>query len=140
MTLLRRRETLMVAAALVLLSALAVTLYGAVRIGGWAFSANGQLARDFQYTGGCPVSLKFDWGVISTDPSVITYRTTRNDGASAPARSIKHPGGGRSMPIIENWRLGANTPQFANYRGWLQINVESPNGATNRIAFTLHCR
>jgi hypothetical protein len=32
-----------------------------VRIGGSSFAVNGQLNREHQYTGACPVDLKFDW-------------------------------------------------------------------------------
>ena len=125
MTLHRHRQVF-VFAVLAALSILAASLYGAIRIGGWAFSANGQLARDFQYTGGCPVNLKFDWGVIDSQPGTIVFQTTRNDGAQVAPRSINHPGGNRSIPIVENWRLGANTPQFANYHGWMQLNIQAP--------------
>ncbi len=118
----------------------ATALYGAVRIGGWAFSANGQLARNFQYEGGCPVDLKFDWGVIETRPGTIAYNTTRSDGAHAGARTLNHPGGNRSVPIVETWRLGANTPAFANYHGWMELKIESPNPVEKRIDFTIHCR
>jgi len=118
----------------------AATLLAAIRIGGSAFSVNGQLARDHQYTGGCPVDLKFDWGVVSSDPGPISYMTTRNDGARSGPRSLDHPGGNRSIPIVEHWRLGANNRQFADYRGWMEIHIESPGPATNRIPFTLHCQ
>jgi len=123
-----------------LLLSLAVTLCAAVRIGGSAFSANGQLARDHQYTGGCPVELKFDWGVVGSQPSTIVYRTTRSDGAQSSTRSVQHPGGNRSMPIIEHWRLGAPNPQFRNFHGWMELVVESPNPASMRIPFTIHCQ
>lgn len=135
-----RREVVVGCLALVAVSAVAVKLYGAIRIGGWSFSANGQVARNFQYTGGCPVNLKFDWGVIDSQSSAITYQTSRSDGAQSGSRVLNHPGANRSVPIVESWRLGANTPQFANYRGWMQLNIESPAPASHRIAFTLHCQ
>ncbi|HTS60872.1 MAG TPA: hypothetical protein VMH28_02550 [Candidatus Acidoferrales bacterium] len=124
----------------VVLLSLVMALSAAVRIGGSAFSANGQLARDHQYVGGCPVELKFDWGVVGSDPSRLVYRTIRSDGAQGPTRSVQHPGGNRSMPVIEHWRLGAPTPQFRNYRGWVELIVESPNPASMRIPFTIHCQ
>jgi hypothetical protein len=136
----RRRGITVFAGLAVALLALAATLFGAVRIGGSAFSTNGQLARDHQYTGGCPVDLAFDWGVIDSSPSAITYWTSRNDGARSNPRSINHPGGNRSIPIVEHWHLGANNPTFANYHGWVEIHIESPSPATNRIPFTIHCR
>jgi hypothetical protein len=112
-----------------------------VRVGGSAFSVNGQLSRDYQYTGHCPVDLKFDWGVIGTDATPVAYSFTRSDGGrSSNSFTINLPQGGRSVPILDQWRLGADTPQFANYRGWVELNIESPNPVKNRIGFTLHCR
>jgi len=119
---------------------LTASLFGAVRIGGWAFSANGQLARDYQYTGSCPVDLKFDWGVLGTEPGGVAYTFRRNDGAHTNQRTMNLPAANRSVPIIETWRLGANTPEFRNYRGWVELQIESPNPVTKRIDFTLHCR
>jgi hypothetical protein len=111
-----------------------------VRVGGWSFSANGQLARDFQYTGPCPVDLKFDWGVIGTEPGTVTYTFSRNDGGhSSSPQSITLPAANRSMPVIDTWRLGANTPQFASYSGWVQLDIQSPNPVSKRINFTIHC-
>lgn len=110
-----------------------------VRVGGSAFSANGMLARDHQYSGSCPVDLKFDWGVISAVPTTITYSFTRSDGGhSSSARTAELPAH-RSVPIIEEWHLGANTAQFSSYSGWVELNIESPDRVVNRIAFTVHC-
>ena len=136
---LRLRRCGLVVVLLASLLVLAATLYGAVRIGGHAFSVNNQLVRDHQYMGGCPVDLKFDWGVVGTHPTTITYSITRSDGRQS-SRAIRHPGGNRSIPIVEHWRLGANNPRFGNYRGWMQIDIQSPDPASNRIDFTLHCR
>ena len=112
-----------------------------VHVGGSAFSANGQLARDHQYTGACPVDLKFDWGVIGTEPTPVTYSFTRSDGGhSKNPLTINLPQANRSVPILDQWRLGANTPQFADYKGWVELNIESPSPVANRIGFTLHCR
>ncbi|HKE28795.1 MAG TPA: hypothetical protein VKB88_40875 [Bryobacteraceae bacterium] len=134
------RRAAVVAGLLIGLWVMSAALYGAMRIGGSSFAVNGQVARDHQYTGGCPVDLTFDWGVINSDPTAISYWTSRNDNAHSNPRSLNHPGSNRSMPIMEHWRLGANNPQFANYHGWMEIHIESPAPATNRIPFTLHCR
>lgn len=125
---------------LAIVFAMASVSFASVRVGGWAFSANGQLARDFQYTGPCPVDLKFDWGVIGTEPGTVTYTFLRNDGGhSSSVRSIDLPAANRSMPIIEEWHLGANTPAFANYSGWVELEIRSPNPVSKRINFTIHC-
>ena len=112
-----------------------------LRIGGWSFWANGKLARDFQYTGACPVNLKFDWGVVSAAPVTATYSFLRNDGGhSSTSKSIALPGGGRSTPILEEWRLGANTPKFQPYKGWVELDIESPEHVSKRIPFTIQCQ
>ena len=129
-----------VAVAVVALLVVVTALYGAIRIGGSSFSVNNQVARDHQYTGACPVDLKFDRGVIDSHPGTISYTTIRNDGAQSGPRAVNHPGGNRSIPIMEHWRLGGRGPQFANYQGWMQINIESPSRASHRISFTLHCQ
>jgi len=119
---------------------MATALNAGVRVGGSAFSANGQLARDHQYTGACPVDLKFDWGVIGTQAAEVVYTTSRSDGATGPSRSIVLPAPNRSVPVITTWRLGANTPKFRNFSGWVQINIQSPNPVSNKIGFTIHCQ
>ena len=112
-----------------------------VRVGGSAFSVNGQIARDHQYAGACPVDLTFDWGVIGTEATPVVYSFTRSDGGhSSKPLTMGLPQGHRSVPILDHWRLGANTPQFADYSGWVELNIESPNPVANRIGFTLHCR
>jgi hypothetical protein len=125
--------------ALAILLATAGVANASVRVGGSAFFVNGQLAPDHQYSGTCPVDLRFDWGVIATTPAMVTYTITRSDGGhSSSARSIDLPAG-RSVPILENWRLGANTPEFASYSGWVELNIDSPNPVRSRIGFTIHC-
>jgi hypothetical protein len=116
-----------------------VAARASVRVGGSAFSVNGQLARDHQYSGVCPVDLKFDWGVISTAQTTATYFITRSDGGhSSHQRAVTLPEY-RSVPILEEWHLGANTPQFADFHGWVELHIQSPNPVTNRISFTIHC-
>ena len=126
---------------LAVIIAIAGTAHASVRIGGWSFWANGELARDFQYTGACPVNLKFDWGVVSAAPVTATYSFLRNDGGhSSTPKSIALPGGGRSTPILEEWRLGANTPKFQPYKGWVELDIESPERVSKRIPFTIQCQ
>ena len=112
-----------------------------VRIGGESLRANGELARGFQYTGSCPVDLQFGWGLISTGPTGVDYHFSRNDGGhSTNMQRVIIPQGNRSVPVYDKWRLGANTPQFANYVGWVKIQIETPNPVEGKIGFTLHCQ
>jgi len=122
------------------LLAMAATLWAAVRIGGSSFKVNGQLARGHRYAGACPVDLTFDWGVIGSHPETVTYTVERSDGGQGRPRSVRLPGGNRSVPVLEHWRLGGNSPQFRNFSGWVQLMIQSPEAASNRISFTIHCR
>lgn len=112
-----------------------------VRVGGESLRANGQVAQGFQYTGSCPVNLHFGWGLIATGPTRVTYNFVRNDGGhSSSSQSVYLPQANRSVPVYEPWRLGANTPQFANYTGWVKLIIDSPNPVEGKIGFTIHCR
>jgi hypothetical protein len=112
-----------------------------VRVGGSSLRANGIVAQDFQYTGSCPVSLKFGWGLISTGPTEVTYRFDRNDGGhTTSSKSVNLPQANHSVPVYYDWQLGANTPKFATYTGWVNIIIESPNPVQHKINFTIHCK
>ena len=109
-----------------------------VRIGGSSLEANGQPARGFQYSGSCPVALKFGWSLQTTEPAIAYYSFTRNDGSHPRGGSINlEPG--RSGFVYLDWRLGTNNRQFADYHGFAELNVESPNRVSQKIDFTLHC-
>jgi len=113
----------------------------AVRVGGWSLRANGQVVQNFQYAGPCPVSLKFGWGLVSTAPTTLAYSVVRSDGGHSSSQSMGSvPGGNQSVPVYYDWRLGAPTPQFANFRGWVELHVDSPNRVAKKVNFTLHCR
>ena len=105
-----------------------------------ALTANGKLAAGSQYAGSCPVALKFDWGVIGTEPTLVTYTFDRSDGghlATSPTAYL--PNANQSVPIYEEWHLGANIPRFQNYSGWVRLMIESPNPVSQKIPFTIHC-
>src|ERR1035438_2135065 len=95
-----------------MLVALAGISQASVRIGGASLSANGQRAQNFQYAGPCPVNPKFDWGVISTEPSSIMRSFRRSDGGHSSTSTAGLPGANRSVPILDEWSLGANNHQF----------------------------
>jgi hypothetical protein len=126
----------------ILLAGIALVMKAAVppsvRVGGSSLRVNGQVAPGHQYTGPCPVDLKFGWGLIATEPTTATYSFTRSDGGHPPSGSVDLPAG-RSKPVYLDWRLGANNAKFANYTGWVELNIESPNQVSQKISFTLHC-
>jgi hypothetical protein len=74
------------------------------------------------------------------DPTPVVYTFSRSDGGHQSHSSTIDLPAHRSVPILDHWRLGANTPQFADFRGWVELVIESPNPVANRIGFTLHCR
>ena len=112
---------------------------GEVRVGGYSLRANGQVAKDFQYSGACPVELKFGWGLIGTEPTTVTYTITRSEGGHESARTVHLPGN-RTETVYVDWRLGAHNRKFADYHGWVDLHVHSPNHVSQKIEFTLHCR
>jgi len=125
----------------VTISLTARTGNASVRIGGESLRANGQVAPGYQYTGPCPVMLQFGWGVIGTEPTTINYSFVRSDGSHSPSsETVELPQAGRSVPVYARWRLGANTPEFANFKGWMKILIDSPNQVEGKIAFTIHCQ
>jgi hypothetical protein len=114
--------------------------HAGIRIGGSSLRANGQVAQNYEYSGSCPVDLKFGWGVIASSPAEVTYTFTRSDGGhSSSSQTVDLSQPNRSTPIYDEWHLGANRGQFANYHGWVEINIMSPNRVTQRIPFTIHC-
>ena len=112
-----------------------------VRIGGSSLRANGQIAQGFQYSGPCPVDLKFGWGLIGSRPTTASYHFERSDGGrSSGAQSVNLPGTGHSVPVYNDWRLGANSPKFADFTGWVTIMIDYPSPVEGKIPFTLHCQ
>jgi len=125
---------------LITLLGVAITAQAQVRVGGWSLDANGRHLPSQKYWGSCPVNLKFAWGVLGTDAATVGYTYTRSDGFHSPnSFTLKLPGPNRSMDAYAEWSVGANQPQFANYSGWVQLDIQSPNPASQRIPFALHC-
>ncbi len=141
MTKIKRVFLTMLAASVATSFAMSRAAFAGVRIGGSSLRANGQVAQNYEYSGPCPVELKFGWGVIASSPSSVTYTFTRSDGGhSSTPQTVDLSQPNRSTPIYDEWHLGANRAQFANYHGWVEINIISPNPVTQRIPFTIHCR
>ena len=78
--------------------------------------------------------------MIATEPTPVTYTFVRSDGGHSNASFTTNlPAANQSVPIYDDWQLGANTPEFQNYSGWVQLNIESPNAVSQKIPFTIHC-
>lgn len=110
-----------------------------VRVGGWSLTSNGQVIPGFTYTGQCPVNLKFAWGLIGTAPGDVAYAFRRSDGAKSASQNVTLPRSNQSVPVYDEWQLGAPTPQFRNFKGWVELEVASPNPLSKKVNFTLHC-
>jgi hypothetical protein len=50
------------------------------------------------------------------------------------------PRANTSEDVITTWDLGANIPRFADFKGWEELVIDSPNSAAQKINFTLHCK
>jgi len=112
-----------------------------VRIGGESLRINGQVIPGHEYTGPCPVDLKFGWGLIATGPTTVNYHFVRSDGGhSAHGEAVYIPQANHSVPVYDEWHLGANNPRFANFVGSVQLVIDSPNPVQGNIKFTLHCQ
>lgn len=110
-----------------------------VHVGGWSLTADGHIVPGFNYTGHCPANLRFSWGLIGSAPGPVSYVFNRSDGAQAAGKETALPQANRSVPVYDEWHLGAATPQFKNFKGWVELQVTSPNPVIKRIDFTLHC-
>jgi hypothetical protein len=110
-------------------------------VGGESLRINGQVYPGHHYEGPCPVDLKFGWGLVTTGPTIVNYHFVRSDGGhSANGKSVYIPQRNHSVPVYDEWRLGANTPKFAHFDGWVQLVIDTPNQVQGEIKFTLHCR
>ena len=111
-----------------------------VRVGGWSLTANGQLAKDYVYTGHCPVVMRFSYGLLATDHASVSYSFVRSDGARQPGLQTVHLRPNQSEPVSYEWRLGAATPEFASFLGWVRMESVPPHRLAHTINFTLHCQ
>ncbi|WP_106402151.1 PASTA domain-containing protein [Actinocorallia populi] len=75
---------------------------------------------------------------VSRGPVTVTYRWTRSDGASGPARTLRFPGTGpQTLPVERTfWRMDGR-----DYEGWERVEVLTPNPALSApAAFAYDCR
>jgi hypothetical protein len=93
-----------------------------------------------EYRGSCPVKLNFDWSIVSSQPTVVTYRFQKSDGSSASAiMKVNLPKGNTPVDVTAMWIVGANTPEFRNYKGWIDLSTLTPNVFGKKIYFVLRC-
>ena len=72
------------------------------------------------------------------NPTAHTLTSSATREPKISRLSVSRPN--QSVPVYDDWRLGANTPQFADYKGWVDLIIESPNPLTKRIGFAIHCQ
>ena len=110
-----------------------------VRVIGTDLFANGKLAPTFQYSGACPVWLRFYWSLATSEYTGVGYYFQTNTGIRTPGRrDYVSP----SMPLAAyiDWHVGLKTPKLTDQSGWLELHVMYPNVFANTINYTIHCR
>jgi hypothetical protein len=71
----------------------------------------------------------------------VVYRFDRNDGGhTTHSERVDIPRANQSVPVYYDWQLGANTPKFADFHGWVNIIIEAPNPVEKKVPFTIHCQ
>jgi hypothetical protein len=100
----------------------------------------GPLMGGVEYRGPCPIRLIFDWSIVSAQPTSVTYSLQKSDGSPvSTVTKINLPKGNTPVDVIDMWVLGANTPEFRNYRGWMDLSTLTPNVFGKKINFALRC-
>jgi hypothetical protein len=98
------------------------------------------LIGGIEYRGSCPVKLDFDWSIVSSQPTSVTYRLQKSDGSSASAiMTVNLPKGNTPVDVTDMWIVGANTLEFRNYKGWIDLSTLTPNVFGKKIYFVLRC-
>ena len=92
-------------------------------------------ADPFDYTGNCPVTIKFSGRISVVGGSGrVSFRFIRSDGASAPIQTVSFEGPG-SKDVSTTWMLGRS------YSGWQAIQILEPKEMQSQPAqFKLVCR
>jgi hypothetical protein len=100
----------------------------------------GHLIDGIDYRGPCPIRLTFDWSIVSAQPTSVTYQLQKSDGSPlSSVTKINLPSGNTPVDVIDMWVLGANTPQYRRYEGWMNLSTLTPNVFGKKIRFTLRC-
>jgi hypothetical protein len=94
-------------------------------------------ADPFDYTGACPVTIKFSGRIsVAGGGGTVSFKFLRNDGASAPVQTLNFDGPG-SKEVTATWQIGG--PGF-NYKGWEAIQIYDPNDMQSEHAtFAIQC-
>ncbi len=84
----------------------------------------------------CPTTFTFFGTITSGTKGKVTYQWQRSDGAEPVVQEVTFDAPG-SQVVRTTWTIGAPANQM---RGWVQLNVLSPDPATSDpAAFTLNC-
>jgi hypothetical protein len=126
----------------IILCTLSLTARADVTTGPFRFWINGVLNNTHEYIGPCPVALRFGFWIDDNPhvPATAAYSFSRSDGAINNQTFTARIGNAQgATTVFEDWHLGANVPQFQDFRGWVELDVIAPNSSASRIPFTLHC-
>jgi PEGA domain/Viral BACON domain len=95
-------------------------------------------ADPFDYTGSCPVKIKFSGRISVVGGSgMVSYKFLRSDGASAPIQTLMFDSPG-SKYVSTTWTLGASG---TDYSGWQSIKIFDPEEQeSNKASFKIKCQ
>jgi hypothetical protein len=91
--------------------------------------------------GPCPATFTFTGKVLLRKEVKVKYRWERSDGVpdTAPHPALALDGVHASL-VTTTWTLGAATPAFHPYRGWMKLHILAPEDKLSDAAeFTLDC-
>jgi hypothetical protein len=91
-------------------------------------------ADPFDYTGTCPVTIKFSGRIsVAGGSGTVAYRFLRSDGASAPVQTLHFDEAG-SQDIETSWRRSEGS-------GWMQLEVldPQPTRRSEKATFAINC-
>jgi hypothetical protein len=120
----------------------------AFAVGVESITFNGKkLKNSDPYRGFCPVNIVINFLVQASAPTTIKYHIVRSDQPTQPQapEKVKVPKGNINVIVPYGpWSLGANIPNFQNYRGSVTLVVDSPKsevGSTSQVGagFNLKC-
>jgi hypothetical protein len=84
------------------------------------------------YTGACPVTVRFDGSITMDGPGNMVYNVIRSDGGHLAKGKPVHFNAAGTHSVVETWQIGKS------YKGWLQL--ASGNIRTEKAEFSVTCR
>jgi len=99
-------------------------------------------ATPASHSGPCPVEIKFTGKIALNKAGRATYKWVRSDGGidTLAHPPVVFPAAGTQV-VTTTWTLGAATPAFQPFNGWMKLHVLTPQDKLSAPAkFTINCR